>query len=544
MSSDMTTFHPFKDSQGNIPLPELFTFPFRYSPHPLCIQATKEVQHYLESVKEWRKELEEGKMFGVLIVRNGDTTGFLAAYSGILDGRNNHAYFVPPVYDLLAPDSFFKQGERYISSLNVQIARQEEGNEYAGLKARLSTFAEEREKQLSGFRTAMKEAKRKRDAIRAASPDERQTAELVRESQHQKAEYKRLERHWNVQIEKARRELQRIETEIQTMKEERKRLSCALQQQIFSKFIVRNARGETKDLCCIFQESRGCLPPAGAGECAAPKLLQYAYLHGMRPLAMAEFWWGRSPKTELRRHGYFYPACKNKCEPILSFMLQGLDVEPNPMTEKAHSCTEPEIVYEDEWMTAVNKPAGMCSVPGKESVTSVYDWARIRYPSSDSPFIVHRLDMDTSGLMLVAKTKEAHVRLQQMFESRVIRKKYIAILDGDIQTDEGFIRLPMCPDPSDRPRQMVSETYGKPAVTRFQVLSRQNGQTRVAFFPQTGRTHQLRVHAAHQDGLNAPITGDALYGRTADRLYLHAEELAFRHFATGKLLKLKAPAPF
>ena len=214
------------------------------------------------------------------------------------------------------------------------------------------------------------------------------------------------------------------------------------------------------------------------------------------------------------------------------------------MTEKASKCTEPEIIYEDEWMTAVHKPAGMYSVPGKADVISVYDWAKARYPDSDSPLIVHRLDMDTSGLMLIAKTKEAHARLQQQFENREVRKKYIAILDGNVEQDTGFVRLPLCPDLSDRPRQMVSDTLGKPAVTRFQVITRQNGQTRIALFPQTGRTHQLRVHAAHQDGLNAPIVGDALYGRMADRLYLHAEELKFRHFATGQMLTLHAPSPF
>lgn len=544
MNRDMTAFHQFIHIPEDICFPEQFTYPFRYEPHPLCRMAAKEVQHYLEGMTEWKEELEEGKMFGVLVVQKEGRTGFLAAYSGILDGRNDHAYFVPPVYDLLQPDGFFRRGENIISSLNRQIADMEHGHEHADLQEKLSSLIIESERQLSDARNVMKAAKLKRDTIRNTSPDVSQTAGLIRESQHHKAEYKRLEKHWHTQIEEVRRALQRIDTDIRSMKEERKHLSCTLQQQIFSRFIMNNARGERKNLCDIFQEFRGCMPPAGAGECAAPKLLQYAYLHEMHPVAMAEFWWGRSPKTELRRHGYFYPACKSKCEPILSFMLQGLDVEPNPMTEKASKCTEPEIIYEDEWMTAVHKPAGMYSVPGKADVISVYDWAKARYPDSDSPLIVHRLDMDTSGLMLIAKTKEAHARLQQQFENREVRKKYIAVLDGNVEQDTGFVRLPLCPDLSDRPRQMVSDTLGKPAVTRFQVITRQNGQTRIALFPQTGRTHQLRVHAAHQDGLNAPIVGDALYGQMADRLYLHAEELKFRHFATGRMLTLHAPSPF
>lgn len=544
MNRDLTPLHIIEHRPEDNALPKLFTFPFRYEPHPLCIEAAREVQHYLGEQAEWREELDKGKMFGVLVVRHNRSIGFLAAYSGILDGRNDHAYFVPPVYDLLQPDGFFKVEEERISHINRQIEDLEKGTEHALLLEQLTSLEQQSDRQLSDLRTEMKAAKQRRDTLRATGIDEAQATGLIKESQYLKAEYKRIEKDWKERIAEAQAACQRMEGQIRSLKEERKQRSCSLQKEIFSRFVMRNARGETKDLCRIFQDYRGSIPPAGAGECAAPKLLQYAYLHRLEPLAMAEFWWGRSPKTELRRHGYFYPACKSKCEPILSFMLQGLDVEPNPITEKARRSDEPEIVFEDEWLVAVNKPAGMYSVPGKEDATSVYSWAKARYPGVDCPFVVHRLDMDTSGLLLVAKTKDAHYQLQKLFESRHIRKKYIAILDGHVEQDSGFISLPLCPDLSDRPRQMVSEAFGKPAVTRFQVLARSNGQTRIAFFPQTGRTHQLRVHAAHPDGLDAPIIGDALYGRIADRLYLHAEELEFRHFATGKMIKLNVPAPF
>lgn len=543
MKHDITAFHPFKNLPEDIRLPELFTYPFRYEPHPIAIKAAQEVQHYIGSMAEWQEELEKGKMFGVLVVQKEGQTGFLAAYSGILDGRNDHDYFVPPVYDLLQPEGFFKKEERRISDINLQIKRLEDGEERTSLLDRLARLSRESETELAETRRMMKMAKQQRDALRATSEEEKRN-ELIRESQYQKAEYKRLEKRWKAKVADAQTALQRIETAIQTLKEERKKRSCALQQQLFGQFRMLNARGETKDLCRIFMEWRQCVPPAGAGECAAPKLLQYAYLHGMHPLAMAEFWWGKSPKTEIRRHGNFYPACKSKCEPILSFMLQGLNVEPNPMMETARNADEPEIVYEDEWIVAINKPAGMYTVPGKDDVKSVYSWAKERYADRNCPFIVHRLDMDTSGLLLIAKTKEAHFQLQKLFENREIKKKYIAILNGTVQQNSGFIRLPLCPDSSDRPRQMVSETYGKPAITRFQVISRQHGQTRMAFYPQTGRTHQLRVHAAHPEGLNAPIVGDALYGIASERLYLHAEELAFKHFMTGKMLRLTVPAPF
>ena len=540
----MKAFHPFARRPDQAELPQRFTFPFRYEPHPLCLLAAREVQSYLSVRTEWAEELDAGKMFGVLVVQKDGRTGFLAAYSGILNGRNDHAYFVPPVYDLLQPDGFFKTEEERISDLNRRIGELEHDETRHALQNELAALERERDEQLSAMREQMKHDKRRRDALRTQLNDPAQLDALVRESQHQRAEYKREEQRWRLRTDDIRTALERIHTSVRQLKEERRQRSAQLQQQIFGRFMMRNARGETKDLCSIFQEYRRSLPPAGAGECAAPKLLQYAYAHGCRPLAMAEFWWGRSPATELRRHGCFYPACKSKCEPILMFMLQGLEVEPNPMTETARRCNEPEIVYEDRWMVAVNKPAGMYSVPGRDDVKSVYSWAREHYPEADGPLVVHRLDMDTSGLLLIAKTKTAHEQLQKLFESRCIRKTYIAILDGTTDADEGVISLPLRPDLSDRPRQTVCRTAGKPAVTRFRVLERQNGQTRVAFFPHTGRTHQLRVHAAHPEGLNAPIVGDALYGTLADRLCLHAETLEFRHFATGELLRLSVPAPF
>lgn len=544
MNHEPSALHLFKNAPEESALPQRFTFPFRYEPHPLAATAAKEVQRYLENMTEWKDELDQGKMFGVLIVRQNTRIGFLAAYSGILKGRNDHPYFVPPVYDLLQTDGFFKSGEEQISAINRQINSLEKGTERITLQNRLSGLISQKDRQLETLKAEMKAAKAKRDALRSTLNDETQTAALTKESQFQKAEYKRTEKYWKEQIEAIQEELRCIDAKAEALKEERKQRSYALQQRIFSSFLMRNARGETQDLYTIFQEYRQSMPPAGAGECAAPKLLQYAYLHNLHPLAMAEFWWGNSPKTELRRHGYFYPACKSKCEPILSFMLQGLDVDPNPITEKATGTGEPDIIYEDEWMVAVNKPEGMCSVPGKEDIPSVYSWAKEHFPSADGPLIVHRLDMDTSGVLLIAKSKEAHFQLQKMFESRRIKKRYIALLNGTIAPDNGFIRLPLCPDPYDRPRQVVNAVAGKPAVTRFQVLSRSNGHTRIAFFPETGRTHQLRVHAAHHDGLNAPIVGDALYGILSDRLYLHAEELVFRHFATGQMLTLHAPAPF
>ena len=541
----MNKFHPFPQSVSRISLPEKFTYPFHYTPHPLCVMAAEEVQTYLEEKEEWKKELENGKMFGVLVVRtDAGEIGFLAAFSGILGGRNLHAYFVPPVYDLQKPDGFFLVEEEQISAINVCIRQLSEDKNYIDCKQRLSEETVLAQQTIEEAKRLLKEAKEIRENQRRNNPDEGLQAALIRESQFQKAELKRLKQYWNNRIISLQAEVKAYETEIEKLKTERKKRSAALQQKLFEQFRMLNARGEIRSLCDIFKDTVQKIPPAGAGECAAPKLLQYAYSNGLRPIAMAEFWWGNSPKTEIRKHGLYYPACKGKCEPILKHMLQGLDVETNPLSEDLCRDTELEIVWEDSYLLVVNKPAGMLSVPGKLGLDSVYRRLRSRYPEATGPMIVHRLDMATSGLLLVAKTKEVHQNLQAQFKNRTVRKRYIALLSGIIPADKGSIELPLCPDTLNRPRQIVSYEYGKPAVTFYQVLARENGQTCIAFYPQTGRTHQLRVHAAHPQGLNTPITGDELYGIKADRLYLHAEYLAFRHPVTGITIEVEKKAGF
>ena len=354
-----------------------------------------------------------------------------------------------------------------------------------------------------------------------------------------------MEHAWKERITPLQQTVSDYEADIQALKSERKQRSAALQQKLFEQFKMLNYRGEVKTLCDIFGQTVHKTPPAGAGECAAPKLLQQAYLHGWKPVAMAEFWWGESPKMEIRHHGHYYPACKGKCEPILGHMLQGLEVDENPILKELQSGKKTlDIIYEDEWLAVVNKPAGMLSVPGKEDVVSVYSMMRERYPDADGPLIVHRLDMATSGLLVVAKTKQVHQNLQAQFKNRSVGKRYIALLQGNVSQDAGTVELPLCPNPLDRPRQMVHTGYGKPAVTDFEVLERKDNRTRIAFYPRTGRTHQLRVHAAHPLGLHCPIIGDELYGRKAERLYLHAEMLEFTHPVTGKRISITQKADF
>ena len=540
----MNKLHYFADSISLLSLPEKFTYPFHYTPHPLCVAAAGEVGRYLSTKGEWQGELRKGKMFGVLIVRTGEgEVGYLAAFSGILAGKNRHTYFVPPVYDVQEPDGFFRIEEEQISGINRRIEELQADVRYKDCKQRLADETIFAGQVLDEMRCRMKAAKAERDRQRSTATRV-DSEQLIRESQFQKAELKRQKQYWKDHLASLQAEVEVFETEIERLKAERKTRSAALQQWLFKQFRMLNARGEERDLCNLFKDTVQKTPPAGAGECAAPKLLQYAYRNGWQPLAMAEFWWGDSPKNEIRRHGYYYPACKGKCGPILKHMLQGLHVEENPLETDMHRDTELEIMYEDEWLSVVNKPAGMLSVPGKSDIDSVYGRVRRMYPEATGPMIVHRLDMATSGLILIAKTKEVHQNLQAQFKNRTVCKRYVAWLDGIVEKKEGHIELPLRPDPEDRPRQVVDAVHGKPAVTDYTVLHYDSGRTFISFIPKTGRTHQLRVHSAHPLGLNAPIVGDELYGRKADRLYLHAEYLGFIHPVSGVYMEIEKESGF
>lgn len=537
-------FHEFEDDISGIPLPVQFTYPFCYEPHPLARLAAGQVQRYLAQRADWHEEIGKGKMFGVLVVQEeGGKTGFLAAFSGNIAHSNRHPYFVPPVYDLLRPDGFFRIEEARISAINCRIADMEQSGRYLSLQAQLDALRSEATAAIREFSARIKARKQERDERRKQTlPDEENNA-LIRESQFEKAELRRLKKAYEVEVSRLDSEVQEWLHEIELLKTERKKRSAALQRKLFEQFRLLDATGRDKGLCAIFEEARHELPPAGAGECAAPKLLQFAFLHHLRPVAMGEFWWGASPKAEIRKHLHFYPACIGKCEPILKHMLNGLEVEANPL--EANRTCRVATVYEDAWIWVVDKPAGMLSVPGKGNRPSVYGAAKERFPEATGPLAAHRLDMHTSGLLVVAKTKEAHEQLQKQFLDKTVEKEYIAILEGNVERDEGEIDLPLLLDYEHRPQQKVDYVHGKPAVTKYKVLARNSdGTTRVAFYPQTGRTHQLRVHAAHPLGLNAPIKGDMLYGTPSARLYLHAASIRFRHPADGRMLSLHAPEPF
>lgn len=540
--------HFFKQNIEGISLPEKFTFPFHYTPHPLTRIAADEVRSYLSTRLDWQDEIGKGKMFGVLIVRTSDGgIGYLAAFSGNLAGSNMHDFFVPPVYDLLNPDGYFRKEESEISALNRRISDISKSDSYLMAKKEQEEIKIQASSSLASAKEELKRGKKERDEKRAnsnLSPEELDA--MIRESQFQKAEYKRLENSWKERLNEVEQKVKAFDTEILQLKQERKTRSAALQLWLFKQFDMLNAKGEHKDLCEIFKDTPQGLPPAGAGECALPKLLQYAYLYGLQPLAMGEFWCGMSPKDEIRHDGYFYPSCKGKCEPILKHMLVGLDVEPNPLAEDLFKDTPLKILYEDEWIVAVEKPSGMLSVPGKNDLDSVQQRLRLMYPDATGPLVVHRLDMATSGILLAAKDKDVHARLQSQFETRSISKEYIAILDGVPSQEFGIIDLPICLNPLDRPRQMVDFENGKPAITEYKVECIKDGRAKVVFKPHTGRTHQLRVHSAHVSGLGCPISGDELYGNpdSASRLCLHASRLVFRHPVSDKEIEIVSTCPF
>lgn len=632
-------------------LPERFQNPFRYAPCPAVVKAAEEVMRHINTDLELDRMFREGKMLGVLIVRMPEQSGtlskempgsdsrsgkipttdtdtptsrlaFLAAFSGNVCGYSSIPYFVAPIFDLLDPEGHFKKEEARISELNREILRIQHGPEYISASENLQNIKAEKEMAVSAWKERMASSKHRRERIREClrasvpvteedlrhytsagssgtaahgiSPEDI-GAMLTRESQFEKAELRRITGKYLERTEEAASSLSAEENRIRQLKEQRKEMSDRLQKWIFDSFTVMNALGESRSISAVFSE-KGLVPPGGTGECAAPKLLQYAFSHGLQPVAMGEFWYGESPDDEIRSHGRFYPSCNSKCGPLLGFMLQGMDTtaqgialpktssaqfapdtaEKTDMTETAGTTDMAEkaekrtchIIYEDSHLAVIDKPPGIPSVPGKTGMKSVLEILR---DAGKNVLEVHRLDMDTSGLMVFAKNRATQRELRRQFECRETEKEYAAVLDmsasrfpissesdGNITGitaarlepcsqslrpgEKGVISLPVSPDFNDRPRQTVDRSSGKEAVTEYEITAVKGSSVFIKFHPMTGRTHQLRVHSAHTDGLGAPIAGDRLYGSpaSAPRLCLHASSLAFTHPVTGKRMQFSS----
>ena len=550
-------FQPFKTNISSITIPEKFTFPFYYEPHELSILAAKELQEYLTSqtdfehnfgLQENQTGLVIGKMFGVLVCQDKEENlGYLWAFSGKLAENNHHNFFVPPVFDMLQQDGFFKKEEEVLNAINREIESLKKDNNYLFAKEHWATTQKEATEDLQNQKERIKDLKIARDIKRQnfptnATPTEIETFEyeLSEESKKESILLKKMTKYWKYQLEDAKKEMLVFSDKIEELKELRKQKSGELQQQLFQQYAFLNQNKKLKSIGAIFDNN----PPAGAGECAAPKLLQYAFENDLTPIAMAEFWWGLSPKSEVRKHQQFYPACRSKCEPILEHMLEGIVMDNNPFLENPAEGKEIEIVFEDDYLAVINKPAEFLSVPGKNIKDSVYQRVKNLYPEATGPLIVHRLDMSTSGLLLIAKSEAIYKELQSQFIKRTVQKRYVALLDGIVATDEGYIDLPLRVDLDNRPNQLVCYEHGKPAQTKYKVIERKEGKTRIHFFPISGRTHQLRVHASHVSGLNCPILGDDLYGIKEKRLYLHAEEITFNHPITKQNVTVFKAANF
>jgi len=514
--------------------------PFDYIPSEQMLQEQLRLRAYIENMcareESFRNDVVKGKMFGILITDKE----VLWAFSGQIGGSFNWHRFVPAVYDYLDETGYFKTHEREITALNHRITALEESSALASVRQTKKELQEQAEADIADYKQQIKDAKLLRDKKREEGMADE--AELLRESQFMKAELHRRKLAWRLRLEEAQKAVDDILSDIRLMKLQRQQKSDRLQRWLFEQFVFTKSDGTNITLPEIFDRyfslplvGDGCGIPSGSGECCEPKLLNYAYSHGLKPVEMGMFWWGESPRQEVRRHLQFYPACNGKCKPILMELLPDT-IQPIMEEEKASSL---EVLFEDESIIVVNKPSGMLSVPGKEGRESVFSILSASHPECKELSTVHRLDMDTSGLLVVAKTKAAHENLQKQFLSRQVKKTYVAILEKPI-VSEGRIELPLRPDFDDRPRQMVDYEYGKPAVTEYFPL----GGNRVELYPLTGRTHQLRVHCAHHEGLNNPIKGDRLYGQKDTRLYLHAKTIELQHPATGKTMRFSVEPEF
>ncbi|SOS47130.1 RNA pseudouridine synthase [Tenacibaculum dicentrarchi] len=556
-----THFQYFSSPINDIQLPNKFTFPFYYEPHPLCEIATKEIIHYLKTQTDFEhnfglnpneKGLPIGKMFGVLVVKNKkNEIGYIAAVSGKLAETNTHLKFVPPVYDMLTEESYYLKEKNNLIAINSEIESLETNIDYNLLLSENKLAKNKAIADINKKKETLKIAKRERAIRREKAFKELSTEnfilfknELSKESLDAKHFFNNVKRYWEHTLKPKEDKLSVFTDQITALKSLRKSKSNSLQMYISEQYQFLNEKKEKQNLAELFSGTSVHNLPAGSGECAAPKLLQYAFLNDLKPIAMAEFWWGKSPNKEIRKHQQFYPACQGKCKPILSHMLSGIEIDTNPLLENPAIGKEIEVIFEDDQLIVICKPADFLSVPGINIQDSVYSRIKQQVKDISGPIIVHRLDMATSGLLVLAKNKEAHKFLQSQFINKIIKKRYTALLDGIVTENTGTITLPLRVDLDDRPRQLVCYEHGKPAKTNWEVIERKNGKTKIHFYPISGRTHQLRVHASHGSGLNIPIVGDDLYGKKSDRLYLHSDTLAFLHPITKEKMLFTKKSDF
>jgi len=551
-------FTRFKAPIADIVLPLKFTFPFYYEPHPLAILAAEQLQEYLSAqdlsfhnfgIKNPDQPNAIGKMFGVLVVKNEkEELGFLSAFSGKMLGEKTPDLFVPNLFDANPNGEFYINGSRELNIMTKQIEDLENNPQLLELQniiKKEKNIVDQKIETLKSEQRAAKADRKQRRAIGktqlSATDYELLLDTLGKESIAKRNQVRDAENLLLAALEKISAPLLALENEIADLRDIRKNKSVKLQQALFSHYQFLNIKGVKKNLHEIFKD----IPkPSGAGECAAPKLLQYAFMNNLQPIALTEFWWGISPASEVRRHRQHYHACMGKCKPILTHMLEGMDVDNDPMLINPARNKPLPILYEDDEVVIVNKPSGLLSTPGKFIPDSVQNRMHQRYPDVEGAMIVHRLDMHTSGILLLTKNPANHKFLQRQFVNRTIKKRYVALLEGVVKGESGRIDLPLRTDYDNRPNQMICYEQGRSAITDWEVIQRTATHTRVHFYPLTGRSHQLRVHAAHRLGLGCPILGDDLYGKKGERLCLHAERLEFYHPVSRERVVVEVEAEF
>lgn len=501
-------FHSLFVREGK--MPKALTFPYHYEPHPWVRKAAYCIRTHLEN----NAQGQPGRLVAVLIVQRKN--GQLGFYAGCDQFDTDDAFFVKSFWQQLPPAHFPKIKTDYLEKALEQRAKAEEA--------------------YIQFRAAARERKTKRRFARMEANVDTDT--LALESQRDSRELDRLKAVLSQAIHEEEKSHARIQAETQ------KALLADWQHRLGSIRLsnVLNQNQTLFHLLSDYIEKEEWLKALLRS--SLPALIHQARTHHEKIVAFGSFWWGRLPSHDVRQDGVFYSFAKERHAPLLDFQLKGMTLEPNQLAIDHFKDWVPEIIYEDSDLVAVNKPAGLLSVPGKHAVRNVYDTILAMYPNATGPMLLHRLDMATSGVLIFAKTKFAHQQLQNAFAHGQIQKRYVALLEKCPEEAYGEINLPLCLNPLERPRQMVSRAYGKAAVTQYEVLGQEGAYTRIAFYPKTGRTHQLRLHAAHRRGLNSPIVGDDLYGHPADRLYLHAHSLTFTHPRTKEVITIDAKTPF
>ncbi|MEZ9258113.1 pseudouridine synthase [Vibrio splendidus] len=560
MSANLAQYTPLlplnQTATQDLSIPTRFTFPYYYTPHPTCELAMLQLQQSL--IDCGVNETSQGNLYAVLLVQNPITQelGYLSAFSGLqldpsLASQLNNINFVPPAFDSEQFQSHNSANLARQSQLADDIKKLQQSHNLDVLVAELEELTVESAQAIEAFQLAMTVNKAQRNELREQANQEKALGnlesaanllkQLGNQSSQEKRDLKALRIEWKQKIAERQSQVDLIESELKNRKQDHQAISEQLETQRLSHYRFINQALESKSLLELL-DGKDALE--GSGDCCLPKLLNFAFEHGFRPLALSEFWWGVPPTDIIRQHANLYPVCQSKSFEILDHQLSDIELEDNPLIVNPAVGKSFDIVYEDNEIVVVNKPEEFLSVPGKFIEDSVYTRIKARYPNATGPLIIHRLDMSTSGLLILALTAESNKNIQKQFIDRTVEKRYTALLDGEITGVSGYISLPLRGDITDRPRQLVCHEHGRNADTYWEAIGTSNGKTKVHLYPKTGRTHQLRVHCAHPLGLGVPIRGDDLYGYKRERLHLHAGYLKLIHPTTGEWMEFEVPSEF